>query len=130
MRLRTKVGRTATALVLVWSAMGNVLAQQPQMPVQSGARVRVSTEVVLVNVVARDKHGNLIKDLKNEDFTVFEDGKKQDLVSFDFEHVDELAMAGGAGTYGERNGGAGKIVELGSTEEPGRPRPSADAAVF
>ena len=113
MRLRTKVGRTATALVLVWSAMGNVPAQQPQMPVQSGARVRVSTEVVLVNVVARDKHGNLIKDLKTEDFTVFEDGKKQDLVSFDFEHVDELAMAGGAGSTVSGKAGPGKLLSSG-----------------
>ena len=109
MRLRTKVGRMATALVLVWSVMGSLLAQQPQTPVQSGARVRVSTEVVLVNVVARDKHGNLIKDLKNEDFTVYEDGKRQDLVSFDYEHVDELAMAGGAGTTVNGTAGAGKV---------------------
>jgi VWFA-related protein len=29
---------------------------------------------------------------------VYEDGKKQDLASFDFEKVDELAMAGAAGT--------------------------------
>jgi hypothetical protein len=113
MRLRTKVGSTATALVLVWSAMGSLLAQQQQPPVQSGARVRVSTEVVLVNVVARDKHGNLIKDLKNEDFTVYEDGKKQDLVSFDFEHVDELAMAGGAGTTVSGTAGPGQLLSSG-----------------
>ena len=113
MRLRTKLGRTATALLLVWAVTGNMVAQQPQMPVQNGARVRVSTEVVLVNVVARDKHGNLIKDLKSEDFTVFEDGKKQDLVSFDFEHVDELATAGGAGTTVSGTAGLGKLLSSG-----------------
>jgi VWFA-related protein len=98
MARETKLGRMATALLLVWAAAGNLVAQQPEAPVQSGARVKVSTEIVLVNVVARDKHGNLIKDLKREDFTVYEDGKKQDLASFDFEKVDELAMAGAAGT--------------------------------
>jgi VWFA-related protein len=98
MARKTKLGRMATALLLVWAAAGNLVAQQPEAPVQSGARVKVSTEIVLVNVVARDKHGNLIKDLKREDFTVYEDGKKQDLASFDFEKVDELAMAGAAGT--------------------------------
>jgi VWFA-related protein len=113
MRLRTKLGRTATALLLVWAVAGNMLAQQPQMPVQSGARVRVSTEVVLVNVVARDKHGNLIQDLMSEDFTVFEDGKKQDLVSFDFEHVDELAMAGSTGTTVSGTAGPGKLLSSG-----------------
>jgi VWFA-related protein len=97
--------------------MGNLLAQQPQAPVESGARVRVSTEVVLVNVVARDKQGNLIKDLKSEDFTVYEDGKKQGLVSFDFEHVDELAMAGGAGTTVSGTAGPGKLLSSGQGQQ-------------
>jgi len=110
MPLKAKLARTATALLLVWLTMGNLLAQQPQAPVESGARMRVSTEVVLVNVVARDKHGNLIKDLKREDFTVYEDGKKQDLVSFDFEHVDDLAMAGAAGTTVSGTAEPGKLL--------------------
>ena len=73
----------------------------------------MSTEIVLVNVVARDKQGNLIKDLKSEDFTVFEDGKKQDLVSFDFENVDELAMAGAAGTTVSGTAGPGNLLSSG-----------------
>ncbi len=107
MRMRNKIGRVVTAVLLVWAA-GNLIAQQPQQvpqqqqqpqaPVSTGGGVvKVSTEIVLVNVVARDKHGNLIKDLKREDFTVYEDGKKQDLASFDFEKVDEMVMAGAAG---------------------------------
>jgi VWFA-related protein len=102
MRTSTKIGRGAMALVLAWSAVGNLCAQQPsqqqpEAPAQTQGVLKVSTEVVLVNVVARDKHGNLIKDLKQEDFTVFEDGKKQQLASFDFEKVDEMVMAGAAG---------------------------------
>jgi VWFA-related protein len=112
MRVRNKFGRMTTALLLVWATAGSLMAQQPQeqpsqpqqvpqqpqAPVSSGGGVvKVSTEIVLVNVVARDKHGNLIKDLKREDFTVYEDGKKQDLASFDFEKVDEMVMAGAAG---------------------------------
>jgi VWFA-related protein len=102
MRTSTKIGRGAMALVLAWSAVGNLCAQQPsqQQPeaaAQTQGVLKVSTEIVLVNVVARDKHGNLIKDLKQEDFTVFEDGKKQQLASFDFEKVDEMVMAGAAG---------------------------------
>jgi VWFA-related protein len=114
MRSRAKFGRLATSLLLVWSTVG-LVAQQPQAPVQSGTRLRVSTELVLVNVVARDKHGNLIRDLKREDFTVYEDGKKQDLSSFDFENVDELAMAGGAATT--VTGAAGPGTLLGSNQQ-------------
>jgi len=101
----TQIAKMAAALLLAWATAANLLAQQPastrqqpQVPVASHGVVRVSTEIVLVNVVARDRHGNLIKDLKKEHFTVYEDGKKQDIASFDFEKVDEMVMAGAAGT--------------------------------
>src|SRR6266446_6504622 len=64
--------------------------QQPQY------RVRVTSELVLVNVVARDKKGNLVRDLKKEDFTLLEDGKRQTISTFDFENVDALTTAGAA----------------------------------
>lgn len=65
---------------------------------------RVNSDLVLVNVVARDKSGNLVRDLKREDFTISEDGKSQQLVSFDFlspdsspiEGPDQLMVAGSA----------------------------------
>src|ERR1700730_18662764 len=66
-------------------------AQQPQQPQY---RVRVTSELVLVSVVVRDKKGNLVRDLKKDDFTLLEDGKRQAISTFDFENVDELATAG------------------------------------
>ena len=94
---QSQFARTALALLLAWaSAVNSPAQQQPPAPVQAPARLKVTTEIVLVNVVARDKHGNLIRDLKQSDFTLFEDGKKQDLASFDFEKVDELVTAGAA----------------------------------
>src|SRR5438067_7640021 len=68
------------------------LAQQAGS--QSTPAIRATTELVLVNVVARDKKGNLVRDLKREHFTVLEDGQKQQVSSFDFENIDELALAG------------------------------------
>jgi VWFA-related protein len=98
MRTKTKPRRATIAALLVSLAVGNLLGQQPQKPSQSGYVVRVSTEVVLVNVIARDKKGNLIRDLKKEDFTVYEDGQRQQLTSSDFENVDDLTNAGAADT--------------------------------
>jgi VWFA-related protein len=69
------------------------LAQQAGSQ-QSAPAIRATTELVLVNVVVRDKKGNLIRDLKREDFTVLEDGQKQQVSSFDFENIEELALAG------------------------------------
>jgi VWFA-related protein len=68
----------------------------PEAPQRPQYRMHVTSELVLVNVVARDKKGNLIRDLKKEDFTVTEDGKRQQISTFDFENVDELATAGAA----------------------------------
>ncbi len=62
-------------------------AAQPQEP---GYTFKVSSEFVLVNVVARDKNGNLVRDLKREDFTVLEDGKPQRVSSFDVEKPDSM----------------------------------------
>src|SRR6059058_2317308 len=69
--------------------------QAPQMPA-APSRISVTTELVLVNVVARDKKGNLIRDLKKEDFALLEDGKKLGISTFDFENVDEPLTAGAA----------------------------------
>jgi VWFA-related protein len=77
--------------------------QPPQAPADaqtqakpSGSSIRVTSELVLANVVARDKKGSLIRDLKKEDFTLYEDGKKQDISTFDFENVDQIESAGAA----------------------------------
>jgi len=52
--------------------------------------------LVLANVVVRDKKGNLVRDLKKEAFTLYEDGKKQEISTFDFENVDQLETPGAA----------------------------------
>ena len=109
MRTNAKLAPRIGVLLLAGLLGGDTFAQQlgqepapprpptPQKPTEPGYRVRVTTEIVLVNVIARDKKGNLIKDLKADDFTVYEDGQKQQISSFDFENVDALQMAGAAG---------------------------------
>src|SRR6202040_1765511 len=48
------------------------------------------TELVLVNVTVRDRNGNPVRDLKREDFTVLEDNKPQQVISFDLENTDAV----------------------------------------
>jgi len=110
MRLRRIFAIANSAVLLAGFPVAGVAqqAQTPasaQTPMQAPQAIRVTTEVVLVNVVARDKKGNLVRDLKREDFTVLEDGQKQQVSSFDFENIDELALAGQttAATTGTEN---------------------------
>src|SRR6266851_1668487 len=97
-RLPRKTFSIFTAAGLLFQAAAPVIAQQAGQTGVNEARIQVTTELVLVNVVAHDKKGNLVRDLKKGDFTLFEDGKKQEISTFDFENVDELQTAGTAET--------------------------------
>ncbi len=44
--------------------------------------VRIETELVQIDIVVADKNGKLVRDLKREDFELFEDGKKQQITHF------------------------------------------------
>jgi VWFA-related protein len=98
MQKKNKFAQACMATGAACLAAMSLVGQETKNPAPQETRIRVNTEIVLINVVARDKSGNPIRDLKQDDFTVFEDGKKQILASFDFENVDELAIAGRADT--------------------------------
>ncbi|MDX2032079.1 MAG: VWA domain-containing protein [Blastocatellia bacterium] len=103
------------ALAVVGVMLGAPLrwAQQqgsaPQKP-QEQAAIRIGSEEVLLDVVARDKKGRPITDLKPEEIEVFEDGVRQQVTSF--RKVDR--------------------TQLGETEAPAAPaaggRPAAGAS--
>jgi VWFA-related protein len=102
---RKKIAALACAsLLLQFGAPSFAQQAQPQPPPPDAApqdkppasSIRVTSELVLANVVVRDKKGNLVRDLKKQDFTLYEDGKKQEISTFDFENVDQLETAGAA----------------------------------
>jgi VWFA-related protein len=56
---------------------------------QAGFVLKTNSELVLTNVVARDaKTGEVVKGLKQGDFRVYENGKEQQIATFDFQSVD------------------------------------------
>ena len=67
----------------------------PQAPSPGDYRIRVTSDLVLTNVVVRDRQGNLVRGLPQDAFSIYEDGKQQRISSFDFENVDQLATAAG-----------------------------------
>ncbi len=46
--------------------------------------VKISTTLVQVDVTVTDRKGNVVKDLKPEDFEIFENGEKQEISNFSF----------------------------------------------
>ena len=53
---------------------------------------KAGVELIYVNVVVRDGSGNIVRNLKREDFTLVEDDKSQTITAFDFEEVPSEAM--------------------------------------
>jgi hypothetical protein len=73
-------------LLVIVMLCSNMISQEPS----SEYTFRSKTELVLVNVTVRDRNGNPVRDLKREDFTVLEDNKPQQVVSFDLENTDAV----------------------------------------
>jgi VWFA-related protein len=85
-----------------WAAAGKVLLlgslaapavsqQPPEAPPDLKREVfRVETEVVLLDLVVRDKKGRTVRDLRPEELEVYEDGARQEVGSFRF--LDSRAL--------------------------------------
>lgn len=86
---RTPAGTSGTQAPEITAAAATSLPDVPvhpadQQPVAqaTGMTLRVTTRLVDVNVVALDKKGHPITNLKPEDFEVYDNGEKQDVRSF------------------------------------------------
>ncbi len=85
-------GAIMAAFALALQCAYTVSAQdtsQTAPPPNAGFVLKVNADLVLTNVVARDaKTSELVRGLKQSDFTIYENGKPQKIDSFDFESVD------------------------------------------
>src|SRR5689334_14363528 len=94
--LRQMISMALIAALCFTSAVSQTPAPQPQaQPTKGGQglyRLRVESELVLVNVVVRDKQGKPVTGLTRDDFTLLEDGKAQRVSSFDFENLDTTPL--------------------------------------
>ena len=83
-----------------------LLAQDAQ---QGTFTLKVDTNIVLTNVVVRDKKtGAVVKGLKASDFSIVEDKTPQKVSSFDYENVDEAATL----SEGKTTSGKATIADL------------------
>jgi VWFA-related protein len=61
-------------------------AQDPAQQAPGQPTFRVAVDLVTTDVIARDGQGQFVSDLKTEEFEVFEDGVKQEIVSLVLTH--------------------------------------------
>jgi VWFA-related protein len=82
--------KTSLALAFALTAV-SALARDSQ-PSQPPYTFQVNSDLVLTNVVVRDKKtGEIVRGLTAKDFSIFENGKPQHITTFDFESVDQAA---------------------------------------
>ncbi len=73
---------SGTTIILAALLAAVVQAQQERRPT-----FRSTRDLVSVDVVVRDRAGNVVRDLKPEDFEVREDGRPQDVLSLSFQEI-------------------------------------------
>jgi VWFA-related protein len=77
------------ALLMVMPFPAFAGGQQSGSGSDTGFVLKAESDLVLTNVVVRDaKTGEVVRGLKQSDFTIMENGKAQRISSFDFESVD------------------------------------------
>jgi VWFA-related protein len=80
--------------------------QAPETPASEGATIQVHVRSVLVPVVVRDAQGHAVGNLKQEDFKVFDQGKRRTIIGFTLQQ--------------EESGQDPKPAVPGSASEPSR----------
>lgn len=101
--VKTDIARLRAALALVLAvalapqpapaqdppAQDHAQPAQQQAGADTGFVLKFESDLVLTNVVVRDaKSGEVVRGLKQSDFTILENGKPQRISSFDFETVE------------------------------------------
>jgi VWFA-related protein len=82
----------ALVAVAIGTSLADVGARAPQAQQRPAnqrptATFRSSVDLVTVNIVVRDRNGNVVRGLTRDDFTVTEDGRPQTISTFDFEEI-------------------------------------------
>ena len=90
--------RWTMCAAVVCLVSGLARAQKDQAPADSGVVLRTETKLVVVDAVVTGKKGEYVRDLKQKDFKVYEDGKEQNVKSFTFE-ADPGSPAGSQNRY-------------------------------
>ena len=125
--LRSFTGIALAALIPLSLAAQQQPQPQPQPQSQSQLQsqsppssytLKVNSDLVLTNVVVRDKTGAVVQGLTAQDFTIEENGKPQEITSFDFENVDRAAPLNEATINGKSpNGILGNMNRIATSEQ-------------
>jgi VWFA-related protein len=79
--------RRPAAIALIAAALGGTLLAQQRPADQGGFTFKSSVDLVSVNATVTDSGGRFVPGLRAEDFTIVEDGERQEITQFEAERV-------------------------------------------
>ena len=86
-KIAMAVFATLVTITLIFPQSGHTQQQQPQQPPQDKSKrdddtIRIDTDLVMLNATVTNERGRFAANLKRSDFSVYEDGVKQQLEYF------------------------------------------------
>jgi VWFA-related protein len=97
-----KMGRSGPRVILAGIAVALLSGTAPAQDKPAEGRAAApqvfpaDTQVVVLDVVARDKKGRVVRDLRPEEIEVFEEGSKKEITSFRFVETGTVPVLPGA----------------------------------
>lgn len=88
---------TITVLMLSFSATADTTTQDPEATFHAGS------QVVTINVVARDRRGRFVETLVKDDLTIRENGGLRTILNIERQHIASISEPGANGTNGPNN---------------------------
>lgn len=131
--------RTARAVIITLmmsflfiQISASLLAQTESGQPGSSFKMRVDVDLVTIELTALDKDGKAVRNLQMKDFRLYEDGKKQDLLSFDEVSAGVISSPKELPLLDENAKKRGKtvlIVFMENTISPGNVKLTRDSAI-
>jgi VWFA-related protein len=96
--MRSIIATILAAQLAVSAQQGNPASAQQNIPgeLKGTYKFEITTQLVVVNVSAKDKNGNPIEGLKASDLTVTEDGKPQQIKTFEYQRLEGTSLPASA----------------------------------
>jgi VWFA-related protein len=79
--------RLTVAWLVLLAVSGSMMSLQSAPQDRPATSFRSITNLVRVDVVVRDRNGDVVRGLTQDDFILAEDGRVQQITSFDFEEI-------------------------------------------
>src|SRR5262245_1568005 len=113
-RLKRPRAPVGVAFLLACSLGAQTAPQRAQRPT-----FKIQSNLVVVDVTVRDKKGDLVKDLRKEDFALYEDNVLQEIVNFSLEDIPVTPENPALGTTAAA-AAAAPAVNFSAVTEPAR----------